>query len=269
MCLEKNDTLVVGMAGVLFGSRFFRRFESMPDGFAGGVFKGEECTDADMICFIDSILKYFKQYRIVRADIHSKFVPFDRYGFERYDSYSHVLDISGDEYIPPSRKIREHLRKADREESIIAIFDNPDRLDEFYELVRMTERRHGNVPRYEKSIFDKIFEIAQHDDRIMWPMVLYQGKMIASRISFVENNQIFNWQSFSDKNYTAQRPNYYLMDYIIKQAIERGIQSLNMGWSPPDAVQLINYKERWGGCKIETHGYTYYNRLGKFVYGLK
>jgi len=59
------------------------------------------------------------------------------------------------------------------------------------------------------------------------------------------------------------------MDYIINQALERKILSVNMGWSPPDAEQLIAYKERWGARKREYHGYTYYNRLGKITYGLK
>jgi len=141
LCLEKNDILTIGMAGMLFGSKFFRRFESMPDGLYGGVFTDESCTDEDRVRFIDGLLKFLRDNRIVRADIHGSSMPFDKYGFKRYESYSHILDIPEDGYVPPHRNIREHLRKANREENITAVFDNPERLSEFYELVRMTEKR--------------------------------------------------------------------------------------------------------------------------------
>ena len=100
-------------------------------------------------------------------------------------------------------------------------------------------------------------------------MVLYRGRMIASRISFVERGQIFNWQSFSDKQYSNLRPNYLLMDYIIKQALASGIRIVNLGWSPPDAGPLIDFKKRWGGVKTPYRGYTYFSRLGRLIYGLK
>ncbi|MCX6825640.1 MAG: hypothetical protein NTV06_00015, partial [candidate division Zixibacteria bacterium] len=44
---EENGALKAGMAGVVFGRKYIRRFKSMPDGLYGGIFWAGGISDED------------------------------------------------------------------------------------------------------------------------------------------------------------------------------------------------------------------------------
>ena len=67
---EESGMIRAGMAGVVFGRRFTRRFQSMPDGTFGGPFFSDPEDAAERNEFMVRIHDWLKSQGIIRADIH-------------------------------------------------------------------------------------------------------------------------------------------------------------------------------------------------------
>ncbi len=266
---DTNGRLLAGMAGIVLGRWPVRRFESMADGLYGGPFYAEDTNESMQGAFIDHVIDYLKSHGVIRADIHHPVVALDDRLMRRSPIKTQVIRLTGDGHEPAHPKVREHLRSARRGGGKVETFTDAGRLDDFYDLVVRTERRHDLSPRYPRELFERLLHLAHRDRRIFWVVVQYEGRMIASRISFVERGQILNWQSFSDKRFSRIRANYLMMDYVLSVARERGITEVNLGWSPPGADSLIDFKRRWGGQATEYSSYTWLSRLGKLLYSLR
>jgi len=264
-----NGCSVAGMAGIIMGHRLIRHFESMADGLYGGAFYAENTDESVRGAFEHNVVRYLKSRGVIRADIHHPDHTPESGLYSRSPIGLHVIPLSGDDFKPAHPKVREHLRSAERGGAEVCRFTDAGRMDEFYGLVEQTESRHGCSPRYPRSLFEKLFSLAAHDERIIWLAVLFEDRMIASRISLVERGQMLNWQSFFDKQYSRLRPNYLLMQDVIRFAQQRGIHEVNLGWSPPGADSLVEFKERWGGQKTEYTSYTWMSRWGKLINRLR
>lgn len=264
---EKGGKIEAGIAGVLFGKRFFRRFQSMADGLSGGPYFSERFPSGERRRFMETFFGWLKSERIIRADIHNPSADIDAMMFRRRETETHLITFDGESFVPPDSKVREHIRTGKRRGAEIVALDDEKYLDRFYELVLMTERRHHEKVRYPLEFFRKLLAVALRDSRILWLMVLSDGKIIGSRICFVAPLQLVTWQYYSDKSFSHLKPGYLLLDYIINYALERDIRTVNLGWSPPDSETLISYKERWGGKKHTFTYYTYLSRIGQLVYG--
>ncbi len=75
---------------------------------------------------------------------------------------------------------------------------------------------------------------------------------------------MFNWQTVWNYEYRHLKPNHVLLSDSIRMAVEKGIRTINLGSSPPDAHSLIDHKERWGGVRFEYDSYlsdSWFRRL--------
>lgn len=266
--LEEEDSVIkAGIVGVVFGKRILRRYQSMPDGLQGGPYFIGDYSYDQKDRFMQYFFRWLKSKGIIRADIHNPSIELDTESFRKREAMTHVITFNGESYNPPCSKIREHIRAGKRREGQIEILDDEKYLDKFYNLVLITEKRHGRKPRYSIGFFHRLLRIALKDSRILWLMVLSEDKMIGSRICFIEGPQMLTWQYYSDKKFTHLKPGYLLLDYIIDYAFENDIKTLNLGASPADADALIDFKERWGGERHNLPYYTYLSHIGKLVYG--
>lgn len=266
---DDNGQVQAGMAGIVTGWWPVRRFESMTDGLYGGPFYAEAADESVSRSFERHVINYLKSHSIIRADIHHPVrAPHDHL-MRRSSIPTHVVSVADEYHGPDHPKIREHLRSAHRGGGTVGVFADVGRLDEFYHLVERTERRHGLSPRYPREVFVRLMYLTHKDPRIIWLEVQYEGRMIASRISFIEREQVLNWQSFSDKRYSRIRANYLMLDHVLSIAQKRNITEVNLGWSPPDADTLIDFKRRWGGQATEYSSYTWLSRTGKLLYALR
>ncbi|PKK84131.1 MAG: hypothetical protein CVT49_04865 [candidate division Zixibacteria bacterium HGW-Zixibacteria-1] len=266
LIFEENAAMRAGIAGVIFGGRFLRRFQSMPDGLPGGMFFSEECAQKQKPDFYKLFTSWIKSNGIIRADINS---PDDEAGFESFDRHeaeTHVIDLRQETYAPPRREVRKQIRAAKRREARVTMLNDEKYLKRFYELVIETESRHNQKPRYTPEFFSRLLKISMHDERVLWFIALVDEKIIGYHICFVNKTQLMTWQFYSDKRFTRLKLGYLLLDYIINYALERNIKSINMGSSPPDADSLIEFKERWGGRKKTSLYYTYFSTIGRLIY---
>jgi hypothetical protein len=266
LVLEESGAIKAGMAGVVFGGRFARRFQSMPDGTFGGPYFSDADDAAVRRQFMTMVHRWLISQKIIRADIHRPRCEIESDVFERRETTTQTVALEGKTYQPPSSKVREHIRSARRRGGRLAIMDDERRLDEFYSLVLATEKRHGESPRYPIGFFRELLNISPSDSRILWLMVLSDNRMIGSRICFIENFELLTWQYYSDKRYSHLKPGYILLDHIFNYALEHGIRTVNLGWTPPGVPALADYKERWGGRTEVFPYHTYLSRLGRLIY---
>ncbi|MEW5924060.1 MAG: GNAT family N-acetyltransferase [Candidatus Zixiibacteriota bacterium] len=266
LVLESDGVMQAGIAGVIFGKKFLRRCQSMPDGLPGGVFFSSECGEEQRLEFCRLFESWLKSNRFLRADINKPSFETGLNFFDRHEGETHIIDLSHETYVPPRREVRKQIRAAKRREARVTMLNDEKYLKRFYELVIETEHRHNQEPRYSPEFFSRLLKISMHDDRILWFIALVDEKIIGYHICFVDKTQLMTWQFYSDKHFTRLKPGYLLLDYIINYALEHNIKSVNMGSSPPDAESLVDFKERWGGRKKTFSYYTYFSTIGRLLY---
>jgi len=263
---ENNGKLSAGMAGVIFGRYFLKRFQSMPDGLNGGAFFAEDCSIEEERRFMRSVCDWLRLNRFIRADIHNPASEINIKDYKKEDMITHIIRLDGESILPPGSNVKKHIRTGKRRGAMIAIIDNNKYLDNFYKLVKKTSKRHKEKPRFSKEFFAELLKLSANNDNILWLAIFSGDIMIGSRICFIEQSQLLAWQYYSDKEYSHLKPGYLLLDYIINFAIKRGIRTINLGWSPFGAMSLIDFKKRWGGREKTFPCYTYFSPLGKLVY---
>jgi hypothetical protein len=267
LILEEQGRLLAGMAGVIFGPKYLRRLKSMPDSLHGGPFFSRDSEEKIKNEFFIRLYEYIRSEKCIRIDIANPPNGSPPSWLKRRTPETHFLALTGDSYSPPDANILSDLRRAQKENLQVRPFDKEEYLEDFYKLVIETCRRHGKKPRYTRDFFRMLLRIARSDNRVIWPMAVYDGDIIASHIRFIERSEILCWQSFWDKKYRRLNPNHLLLDYLINYAIAHNIREINLGGSPPEARSLIRFKEAWGGRKRETSHYSAEFGLGRIIYG--
>jgi len=263
---ETDGIMSAGMAGIIFGGRVLPRLQSMPDGLPGGVYFAPEYGPDDKRTFMKSIMSWIRSKRIIRADINKPLDAPDMNPFRHHRADTHIINLRGETYSPPRKEVRKQVRAAKRREARVTTMNDEKYLARFYDLVVATEQRHDQKPRYTPEFFAELLKVSLNDDRIEWFIALVDEKIIGYHICFVHKTGLMTWQYYSDKHFTRLKPGYLLLDYIINYALERNIKTIDMGYSPPDADSLIEYKERWGGRKESFSYYTYFSLAGKILY---
>jgi hypothetical protein len=221
---EKENSFRAGMAGIMFGKSMFRRFQSMPDGLKGGPVYAEDITASEITQFINDICNWLKSMNVMRADIHFPQNEIDTPFFIRRENETHILHLDRAKIEQREKNLRKHISAAKKRDSEIVIPGDISNIDQYYRLSVLTAERHGSKPRYPKRLLEKLLQLSLTDEHLVWPVVEYKGQPIAFRICFVERNEMFTWQYYSDKNYSQLRPGYLLLDYLINFALEKNIK---------------------------------------------
>lgn len=264
---ESNGKLRAGMAGVIFGKRFLKRFQSMPDSLNGGPFYIPGYDSKRKSEFIEAVFNRLKSLNIIRADITNPGEKITSPVFKEFRMSTHVIQLEGDSYQPPSRKVRGDVRAGKSRGAVVRVFDDPEYLEASYQLSCQTGKRFNRKkPEFPPLFFERLFEISKKDDRILWLMALDNNRLIGSKVCLIDRGRIFLWLYYSDYESRHLKTDYLLNDAIIKYALKNKLTCLNFGWSPPDAKNLIAYKERWGGVPDTIPYYTYFSSIGKMIY---
>jgi len=264
---EDEELYQAGIAGIIYGRRFLRRFQSMPDGFKGGFHFLTELNDIVKSEFVQQVIDWFRSASIIRADIHAPDFKPDSKFFVNRTTETHIIDLKNWEDESINKNAQKVIRIGKKRGAEINRFENRKDIERFYELVVKSEKKHGGEPRYSKSFFEKLFDFAIDDKRILWLEGRKDDQLIASQINFIENNDLFLWQYYADHQFQSLKPGYLLNDYCINWAIENKMKSVNLGWTPPLAEGLSDYKKKWGAHKEPFHYYTFYGGfLGKLIY---
>jgi len=270
LCGYEGNRLVAGMPAVITKKFGFKSFYSMPYGTYGEVVMAEGTEESQRDEFYVFLVKYLQKGRFSRiaiTDFDRNFSRLSEPFLSHTESFTHIIEINGNgTHVPPDRKINGHIRAGQRANTEIILVETREQLRDFYRLYEMTEKRHGSIrPLYSKHFFTSILKHLGGTDMLHWNCLMYEGVMIGSCIKFIYNRTLFNWQTVSNYEYRNLKPNHVLLSEAIKKGIEDGITRINLGASPPYAHSLIDYKERWGGVRVEYDTYLSDSWLRKII----
>jgi len=269
LCGFEDGRLVAGMPAVITKQLLFKSFYSMPYGTYGEVILAEGVNGNTRDEFYVHLVRYLKNGKFSRISI----TDFDRNLSELVEPFlrhknvfTHIIHLNAENgHTPPDKKINGHIRSGQRADTEICQVRSRDQLNDFYRLYEMTEKRHGSIRNlYTKHFFASVLKHLGDSEMMSWTCLNTNGEMIGSRINFMYNDSMFNWQTVWNYEYRHLKPNHVLLSNSIQMAGEKGIRTINLGSSPPDAHSLIDYKERWGGKKIEYDSYLSDSWFRKF-----
>jgi len=269
ICDICEGKLMAGIAGVMFGGRFLRRFQSLPDSLIGGFYFDPQYSDDEKEKFVNDFALWLKSMSVIRADINCSSIVLNSRYFLQRKLGTHIISIKDLNYEIRDKKLKEHIRAGIRRETQISEFKDSTQFESFICLTEKTYARHKVAAKYNSDFFKKLYELSLTDNRILWLKAENEGKLIGSRICFIDKGGIRLWQYYSDAEYNRCKPGFLLIDYIISYAKQNSLDEINMGASPGEPENLEKYKERWGGVKTDINYYTYFGGLGKLIYKWK
>ncbi|MCK4538270.1 MAG: GNAT family N-acetyltransferase [Candidatus Krumholzibacteria bacterium] len=260
LCGYENGHLVAGMPAVITKIFGMKSFYSMPYGTYGEVVMAEGAGGAQRDEFYVHLVKYLKKGRFSRiaiTDFDRNFSRLSEPFLSHSESFTHIINLNGDgPHLPPDKSIDRHIRAGLKADTRIVEISTRDHVKEFYNIYEMTEKRHGSIrPLYSKHFFNSILKHLGGTDILYWKSLMYNDRMVGSGIKFIYHDTLFSWQMVSDYEYRHLKPNHVLMFDAIQAGNKAGIKKINLGSSPIYAHSLIDYKERWGGEKVEYDTY--------------
>lgn len=249
--VEDEGALAAVLPGVEFGRGRWARFLSMPDGcYGGGLFAHEDAPDRERWsrCLLDALVRrgYLKTYLF---DFYGRLPEDER--FQVIEENTTLVEID-EAWTPEDKKLLSQIRAAERHGIEVVPFDWNQDAEKFLALVRMTAKRHGREPRYSRSFYEALADLAAVDPRVHWLWCEYEDRPACSHIYFSEGGMLQGWQIFFDKAFSFLKPNQYMRFTMCRKMVAQGVGQLNLGATPKGAEGLVYYKKRWGG-----RAYTY------------
>jgi lipid II:glycine glycyltransferase (peptidoglycan interpeptide bridge formation enzyme) len=160
--------------------------------------------------------------------------------------------------------VRRAIRKADQSSLSVEISSSPESARAFYDLLRLTRRRHG-LPPQPISFFQNI---QRH------VLSLGLGSIVLAKLNhqavagalFVRSGKkaIFKFGA-SDERHQQHRPNNLVMWRAIEWLANSGCTSLDFGRTSLANTGLRQYKLGWGTAEAELQYYRFDMRNSAFV----
>lgn len=263
--VEQGDQIMSVLPGVEFGVGPFKRFYAMPDGCYARLFYNPDIT-VDREDIARMVLDALAARRYVKLFIYDFYesLPADS-RFNIQTRTTTLVDISGPDWQPSDKKLQSQIRRAVREGIQVMTFDWDQHHRHFLDLMRSTEKRHGQTPAYSPGFFKAVADLAREDDRIQWVWCEHDGCPVSSHIYFIENATLQGWQMYFDKAFSFLKPNQYIRFITCRRMARQGVTKLNLGATPAGAEGLAYYKKRWGGNPVHYYCYVMKRGLGRFL----
>ncbi len=263
--VEHRGEVIGALPGVEFGSRWWRRFYAMPDGCYGRLFRSpEEEIDSGILArSVQDALVARGYVKLYVFDFYESLPPDGRFDLQSRETT--LVDISGPDWKPQHKKLQYEIRRAEREGTEFCVFDWDRHHGAFLNLMRQTEQRHQQTPRYPPEFFEALAELSQRDRRIRWVWCEYQGQPVCCHICFIENDTLQGWQVYLDKRFSFLKANQFMRYQMCREVAREGVRTLNLGLTPRDASGLLFYKKRWGGRPKRYHCHVLRRGLGRFL----
>jgi hypothetical protein len=270
LCGFEDGALVAGMPAIVTKHFGLSSFYAMPYGTYGEAVFEPSLESDRRIAFYRFLIGYLRTSRFSRiaiTDFDGTLRGINRNHLRRERCFTHIISLNGnEEHNPPDKKVNGHIRAGQRAETVIRSLTTREQLEEFYSLYELTEQRHGRRrPLYRKEFFESILRHLGDSETLYWNCLISEGTMIGSCINFIFNRSLFNWQTVSNYESRHLKPNHVLLADAIRRGVEAGVKEVNLGASPHDAQGLIDYKERWGGVRVDYDCYCYDSWIRRLI----
>jgi len=157
---------------------------------------------------------------------------------------------------------RRNIRKAQRENMIIAFHNEQNTIREFYQLHCLTRKRHG-LPPQPVSFFNAIYKniISKKFGEVA---LAYSGKTpVAGAVFFISGSDVIFKFGASDKSFQNMRANDLLMWEAIRRYAGKGLSSFSFGKTEKSNEGLCHYKDGFGIERVQLYDHCYNVKTGK------
>ena len=263
--VEDHGRLVAYLPGVEFGIPGLRRWQSMPDGCYGRLLC--DASDPGMRLRIASAITDFlirsRYAKVYLTDYAGSFrLPS---GFSERALSTTLVDVSVPDWMPPDKKMRQQIRKAQREGHRVIRFEPESHMSIFWKMVGQSSRRQGRSPKYPLRFFEDLSELATQDDRLRWLWMEVGGQPVGSSIFVVEGDQLLHWHIFYDESMSQYQASKFLPFVAAREFARQGGRYLNLGASPPNLPGVKEYKDKWGGERYRYSCLTHRSWIGRLL----
>ncbi|MBW1929160.1 MAG: peptidoglycan bridge formation glycyltransferase FemA/FemB family protein [Deltaproteobacteria bacterium] len=161
--------------------------------------------------------------------------------------YTHDLDLTKDEeglLASFRNSTKRNIKRAVRERVKVQISHSLDSVRHFFFLNCKTRKRHG-LPPQPFRFFKKLHEHVISKEQGFVCLAQYEGKAIAGVIFLVFGKKAIYKYGASDMKYQHLRANNLVMWEAIKECINKGRETLNLGRTEPQNEGLLQFKRGW------------------------
>lgn len=167
---------------------------------------------------------------------------------------SWILDISKDEkeLLKGMRKSTRYcIKKAENEGITIEKSENIEDLDKFWQIYKVTAKRHDFVP-FSKEYLSKEFEVFHKENQALMLFATHEKKVVAGAIIIFGPNSGFYHHGASIKEYDSLNTSHALQWAAIKEAKKRGLNFYNF-WGVKE--KDVSKKHPWYGISLFKRGF--------------
>lgn len=262
-CLKNNSgEILLGMPSIVLDFKIVRiLYAFIP---YGGII-GEKEYIQDFFNLLENLVKenHVDQIRIVESPT-TKYGDLD--GYTKLTIPQHIIPIGRlnsedlwNGYLPSVRKAIRRARKFGVE---ISPIKGREEIPEFYNLYLAMVKRNNTFAKYPVSLTFAIYDYLITSNQANILFAEYEGKKIAGICLIYSKKYVHEFQHGSLANYFNMRPNDLLIHQVIEDAILKGKDYFDFGSSPPGALSLMRFKEKWGAERFELN--TYDKKLNLF-----
>ena len=165
-------------------------------------------------------------------------------------SYIHTLNLSPsqDEIFRSFNKdsIQRKIRRAEREGLTYEEGRSEQFLNQFYQLLLRTRRRH-QLPPQPREWFRNLIDCL--GDQLKIRVASRDGQPMASILTLQFKNVMVYKYGCSDAKYHNLGPMHLLFWKSIQEAKNNGLKEFDLGRSDADNAGLVEFKDRWGATR--------------------
>lgn len=258
ICVTSGNTSLIGLEkSTAAGKIFF----SMPYGGYGGIL-GEGTADD-----VSALTEWLRDRRYLQENIvQFEITPSIEYpdNYYRNGLATHIVDLTtpASEY---SENTRRNIKKAQDQNLQVVQLTSSDSAA-YLALLHLHQKRTGEVRRLPQTCYEYLLAKSDDRDSGIRAIAAKNGSSIhCVHIYFAAATDAFYFDGFSSQDGLDAGANFLLLDSMINQFREAGLQRLNLGATPPLDKGLRRFKEAWGASE---HAYTEYVRrtqLKRFI----
>ncbi|MBK7093264.1 MAG: GNAT family N-acetyltransferase [bacterium] len=258
ICVTSGNTSLIGLEKATAAGKIFF---SMPYGGYGGIL-GE--GTADDVSALTTWLcgRRYLQENIVQFQITPSIEYPDNYYRNRLAT--HIIDLAttSSEY---SENTRRNIKKAQDQNLQVVQLTSSDSAA-YLALLQLHQKRTGEVRRFPQTCYEYLLAKSDNRDSGIKAIAAKNGSALhCVHIYFATTTDAFYFDGFSSQDGLDAGANFLLLDSMINQFRDAGLQRLNLGATPPLDKGLRRFKEAWGAIE---HPYTEYVRrtqLKRFI----
>lgn len=161
---------------------------------------------------------------------------------------AHLIDLTGGlENVQKAytKKNREALRQSERRGIRIEKMEDEALLDEFYSLHAHTARSHRTLP-HPKHILEMIYRIMKPNNMAEFYFARRGEDAVACNLVLRDKKTAYDWLLGYRKDSLKLRPSNALIDRSIRDEIDAGSETFNLGASPSRHQGIVKFKESFG-----------------------